>query len=416
MRLGDTAHPERAQWGKPLDGVRVLAAEQMQALPYATQLLAHLGADVVKVEHPTQGESGRGAQPSLIDVDGREVGATYLRNNFSKRSVGIDLKRPEGRDLFLRLIPRFDVVGENFKPGTMDRLGLGYDALAALHPALIYVSLSGFGNLVESPYRSWPAYASIAEAMSGLYESNRVNADEPPVPLIAGALGDISTALFGVIGILAALRHRDRTGLGQYVDIAMFDSMIAMADLVPFMWSMGAKTPRAGGTGLGIIEGFRAKDGWFVLQVVREAHFDKLAELIGHAEWSADPRFATRLGWDEQKESVIRPAVEAWASTRTRLEACSELCEAGIAAGPNNTAADLAVDPHVIAHDMLIEMTRDDAEHPMLVPGNPVKMSRVAEGPVRRFPALGEHTHEVLTETLGLDDAELARLHDDGVI
>jgi len=415
MRLGDTAHPERAQWGKPLDGIRVLAAEQMQALPFATQLLAHLGADVVKVEHPKQGESGRGSQPSLIDVDGRTVGATYLRNNFSKRSIGLDLKAPAGRELFARLVPHFDVVGENFKPGTMDRLGLGYEALAALHPALVYVSLSGFGNLVETPYRAWPAYAAIAEAMSGLYESNRVG-DEPPVPLVAGAIGDISTALFGVIGILAALRHRDRTGLGQYVDIAMYDSMIAMADLVPFMWSMGARPPQSGGTGLGIIDGFRARDGWFVIQVVREPHFVKLVELIGHPEWADDPRFATRGGWEDHLESEIRPAIEQWASTRTKLRACEDLGAAGIAAGPNNTAADIYSDPHVIARDMLIEMPRPDSDRPMLVPGNPVKMSRVAEGPVRRFPALGEHTNEVLRETLGLDDSELARLHDDGVI
>ncbi|MFN8036882.1 MAG: CaiB/BaiF CoA-transferase family protein [Acidimicrobiia bacterium] len=416
MRLGDTAHPERAQWGKPLDGIRVLAAEQMQALPFATQLLAHLGADVVKVEHPRHGESGRGAQPSLIDVDGREVGATYLRNNFSKRSVGIDLKLPAGRELFRRLVPHFDVVGENFKAGTMERLGLGYEELAALHPPLVYVSLSGFGNLDETPYRSWPAYASIAEAMSGLYESNRSDPDEPPVPLIAGAIGDISTALFGVIGILAALRHRDTTGLGQYVDIAMYDSMIAMADLVPFMWSMGGKPPRAGGTGLGIIDGFRAQDGWFVIQVVREPMFAKLAELIGHPEWVGDPRFATRQDWDARKEPLVRPALEAWASTRTKLEACAELCAAGVAAGPNNTASDLFVDAHVTARNMLVEMPRPDADRPMLVPGNPVKLSRVAEGPVRRFPALGEHTVEVLRAELELDDDELARLRAGGVI
>ena len=141
----------------PLDGVRVLAAEQMQSLPFATQLLARLGADVVKVEHPVHGESGRQSTPAMLDPQGRSVGATYLRNNLGKRSVGLDLKSPEGRELFLRLVPRFDVVAENFKAGTMDRLGLGYDAVSAVHPGAIYVSVSGFGNTVDTPYRDWPA-------------------------------------------------------------------------------------------------------------------------------------------------------------------------------------------------------------------------------------------------------------------
>src|SRR5512142_1017882 len=149
MRIGDIANEGAQQYGKPLDGVRVLAAEQMQALPYATQLLARLGAEVVKVEHPVHGESGRGASPAMLDPEGRKVGATYLRNNFDKRSVGIDLKNPEGRELFLSLVPHFDVIAENFKPGTMDRMGLGYDAIAAHHPGAIYVSISGFGNTVE---------------------------------------------------------------------------------------------------------------------------------------------------------------------------------------------------------------------------------------------------------------------------
>ncbi len=140
----------------------------MQALPYATQLLARLGADVVKVE-PLAGESGRGAQPSMLDPDGRVVGATFLRNNLGKRSIALDLKSDLGRDLFLQLVPRFDVVAENFKAGTMDRFGLGYDVVAARHPAVVYLSLSGFGAS-GSPYSSWPAYAPIVEAMSGIYE------------------------------------------------------------------------------------------------------------------------------------------------------------------------------------------------------------------------------------------------------
>src|SRR5436190_286821 len=331
MRLGDVASEGAQPFGKPLDGVRVLAAEQMQALPYATQMLSRLGADVVKVEHPEHGESGRASTPAMVDPQGRQVGATYLRNNFNKRSIGIDLKAPEGRELFLALVPHFDVIAENFKPGTMERMGLGYDAIAAQHPGAIYVSISGFGNTVDTPYRDWPAYASIVEAMSGIYDYR--HPDEPPVTIPVGALGDISSALFGVSGILAALRHREHTGQGQYVD------------------------------------------------------------------------------------TVIRPAVDAWASTRTTLGAAQELTAAGIVAGPSNHAADVIADPHVAARHMLVEMPRtDDVDQPILVPGNPVKLSKMAEGPETRVPWVGEHTAELLAQELGLDDAELARLRDRGII
>ena len=326
MRTDEVRHPERGRYGKPLAGVRVLAAEQMQALPYATQLLSHLGADVVKVEPPGRGESGRGARPTLIDRDGRSVGATYLRNNLGKRGITLDLKSDEGRDLFLRLVPRFDVVAENFKPGTMARLGLGYDTIAERHPAAIYVSISGFGQLVDSPYSGWPAYAPIVEAMAGIYEPNRKEGEPPPV-VVAGALGDNASALFTVIGILAALRHRDASGIGQHVDVSMFDATLAMADMVPQLWSMGAPKQWAAAGSTAIVAAFRASDGYFVVSVFREHHFERLAELVGHPEWCGDPRFATREDWARQTEPVIRPAVERWARDKTKLEAARALCE-----------------------------------------------------------------------------------------
>jgi formyl-CoA transferase len=415
MRLGDTANDEAAPYGKPLDGVRVLAAEQMQALPYATQLLARLGAEVVKVEHPVHGESGRGASPAMLDPEGRKVGATYLRNNFDKRSVGIDLKAPEGRELFLALVPHFDVIAENFKPGTMDRMGLGYADIAKVDPRAIYLSISGFGNTVETPYRDWPAYASIVEAMSGIYDY-KSGPDHPPTTIPVGALGDISSALFGVIGVLAALRHRERTGEGQYVDIAMFDAMVSMTDVVTNFWSLGVR-PEPAKTLEVICEGFKTTDGYVVVQIVREHQFFALADLVGKPEWKDDPRFATRAGWGPAFESEIRPAVDAWSSKFTKLEAAQKLTEAGIVAGPSNRAPDVIADPHVAARHMLVEMPRTDGvETPILVPGNPVKMSKVMEGPETRFPWVGEHTADVLAAELGLDADRLAELRDRGII
>jgi formyl-CoA transferase len=413
VKLGDVANAEAGRYGKPLDGVRVLAAEQMQALPFGTQLLARLGADVVKVEHPAEGESGRGALPAMTDPTGHQAGATFLRNNLNKRSVGIDLKVPEGRDLFFALAEHYDVVAENFKPGTMARLGLGYDDLAARYPRLIYASVSGFGNTIASPYDSWAAYAPIVEAMSGIYAFKQVD-DQPPVVGPVGALGDISSALFAVVGILAALRHRDQTGEGQYVDVAMLDAVVAMTDLVTNFWSMGL---RPGGLGpLLIMDGFRARDGWFVVQVGREHQFERLAKMVGHPEWLDDPRFATREGWRVHFEDVLRPAVEGWAGGKSKLEAARELNEAGIAAGPMNTAPDVIDDPHVAARDMLVAVPRTDGEPPYLMPGNPVKMTKVQEGPEMRVPWIGEHTDAVLRSELGLGETELTRLRAAGVI
>jgi len=413
MRLGDVANPDAAGFGKPLEGVRVLAAEQMQALPFATQLLARLGAEVVKVEHPTQGESGRASSPAMADPEGRPVGATFLRNNLNKSSVGIDLKSPEGRDLFLALVPRFDVVCENFKAGTADRLGIGYEAVAAVHPGAVMLSLSGFGNDTASPYRDWPAYAAIVEAMSGIYDY-AAGPDEAPRTIPVGALGDISTALFATVGVLAALRHRDRTGEGQHIDIAMLDSMVAMTDIVTHFWSLGVRPD----TPLQVIcEGFRASDGYVVAQIVREHQFFALAELIGRPEWRDDPRFASRAGWGPALEAEIRPAVEAWMADKTKLDAVALLAGAGIAAGPSFTAPEVIADPHVAARSMLVELPRTDGvDDPVLIPGNPIKMSKVTEGPETRIPWVGEHTAEILGKELGLDPTELARLRDAGVI
>lgn len=412
MRLGEIANPQDPGQPQPLEGVRVLAAEQMAALPFATQLLARLGADVIKVEHPTTGDSGRGSVPFIEDPEGRRVGATFLRNNFNKRSVAIDLKSPEGVELFLDLAPRFDIVCENFKAGTADRLGIGYDAVAARHPEVVYLSVSGFGNDPASPYMHRAAYAAVVEGMSGIYEYKRRPGRRPTANPV-GALGDISSALFGVIGILAALRHRDLTGHGQWIDIAMLDATMAMTDIVSNFYSMGI--PDEASSGVGIVETFEAGSGNFVLQIVREHHFEKIAELTDNSSWLDDERFATRAGWQEHFDTVIRPGIERWAADKTNREAVAILSAEGIAAGESNTSQEIVEDEHVAVRNMLVEVPRDDGGDPVLVPGNPVKMSRTQEGPETRVPWLGEHTDEVLAAELGLDAERLAALRAAGV-
>lgn len=413
MRLGDIANAQPSDQPRPLEGVRVLAAEQMAALPFATQLLARLGAEVVKVEHPTLGDSGRGSVPFIEDPDGRKVGATFLRNNFSKKSVGLDLKAPDGVELFLDLAPKFDIVCENFRAGTANRLGIGYEAVVARHPEVVYLSVSGFGNDPASPYMERAAYAAVVEAMSGIYEYKR-RPGRRPMANPVGALGDISSALFGVIGILAALRHRDLTGQGQYIDIAMLDATMAMTDIVSNFYSMGI--PDENSSGVGIVETFQAGEGNFVLQIVREHHFEKVAEITGNTAWLSDERFASRAGWQENFEDIIRPGIERWAADKSNREAVNILSGEGIAAGESNSSREIVEDEHVAVRNMLVEMPHPGGGDPILVPGNPVKMSRTAEGPETRVPWLGEHTDEVLAAELGLDADRLAELRSRGVV
>ena len=418
MRLGDVVNPEAAHWGKPLSGVRILALEQMQALPYATQLLGRLGAEVVKVEAPGTGDLGRSAMPAMTDPAGRSVGATFLRNNLSKRSVVIDLKQPAGRELVLRMAPHFDVVAENFRAGAAERLGLAYDDVVSVHGTVVYVSISGFGRPTPagspaSPYDGWPALASIVEAMSGAYEFKRPEG-QPPIGSPMGGLGDIVSALFAVIGTLAALRQRDRTGRAQRVDLAMLDAMVAVLDVVPNFWSMGMPM---GTPWPGILHGFRAADGWFMLQVLRPHQWPDLARAVGRPEWADDPRFATPQGWLDHLESDVRPAVESWAATRTKREASEALNAAGLVAGPVATDAEVVSDPHLAGRHMLVEHPRTDGvDQPVLIPGLPVKFAEVAEGPESRVPWLGEHTDEVLAAELALGADELAALRAEGVI
>jgi crotonobetainyl-CoA:carnitine CoA-transferase CaiB-like acyl-CoA transferase len=409
MRIGEQLHPDRDSGTLPLDGVTVLSAEQMISLPYMTQLLAMLGATVIKVE-PPGGEPGRASVPFFVAEDGANHGATFARANLNKSSIVLDLKQPAGRDLFLRLAPGFDIIAENMRPGVMDRLGLGYEVISSAAPRSVYLSVSGFGNLDPSPYREWPAYAPVVEAMSGLYEMGR----EPGQRLktnIAGALGDVSTAVFAAVGVLAALRRRDRTGEGERVDVAMLDSMIAINDMYAQMWSLGATV---NGRRAGVMGSFRAADGDFVMAALREHQLERLARLLGREDWLTDPALSSRRDWYIRTDELIRPAVETWASEKTKLEASEILAQNGIAAGPSFTPADLAEDPHVRTRGMLVEV--EGAQGTMQISGNPIKFSRNGDGPVRRFPDLGADTAAVLTSRLGLSADEITELQGNGTI
>ncbi len=399
--------------GKPLDGIRILALEQAHALPFATQLLARLGADVVRVENPKGGESSRATYPAMRDPEGRLTGSTFLRNNLNKRSISIDTKSPEGRQLIVDLARNFDVFAENFRSGTLDRLGLGYADLARVHPALVYASISGFGADPASPYFGQSAYAPVVEAMSAFYDFKR-RPDEPPVVGAAGAIGDTAAGLFAAVGILSALRQRDRTGIGQHVDVAMLDSMVALVDVMINYHSLGGTSTVVPSN---LTAGFRARDGYFVLMCSRKSYFDALATISGHPEWIDDPRLQTSADWGARIDDIIRPGVEAWAAGLTRAEAVEQLRAQGIAAGPCQSIEEVIADPHVVRRNMVVRMERvDGVAEPVLSPGNPIKLSKMAEAPDHRVPWLGEHTDDVLGRELGLPASKIGSLRERGVI
>jgi crotonobetainyl-CoA:carnitine CoA-transferase CaiB-like acyl-CoA transferase len=398
----------------PLEGVRILAVEHMLALPYATQLLGLLGADVVKVE-PLDGESGRASRP-LLGEPPHQLGAVFARSAAGKRSIAIDLKNPRGRDLLLALVARFDVVAENLRAGVFARLGFDFDTLVAANPRVILATVSGYGHLGDSPYRHWPAFGPLVEGTAGLNTLGRAS-DEDPVPLGSyGALGDIMAGVFTALGIMTAMRQRDLSGQSQHVDIAMFDTAMTIMDAAPLIAARGFPPSAAVGGGAGLTGTFRAKSGHFTLWVVREHMFQRLAQCIGRTEWLADPAFTRREQWGARLESDIRPAIEAWAADKDNYAAADELARSGVPAGLLQTAEDLLSDEHVRRRQMLIEVSDQETGEVWPVIGNPVKLAGRTEATHGRVPSIGEHTQAILSQELGLSATEIVSLSDEGVI
>jgi formyl-CoA transferase len=397
--------------GGPLAGVKILALEQFQALPFCTNILARLGAEVVKVELPLTGEMARISRPGLTGPDGTYYGGTFLRNNHNKQSLAINWKHPAGAKLIQRISANFDVFAENFRAGALDKYGLSYEVFREADSRIIYLSISGFGHDKASPYYEWAAFASVVGAMVGFYASDP---SEDHIPKVggAGALGDSVAGLYAAIGILAALRARDASGRGQHIDISMLDCMVAIQDFAISQWALSEEAS----TAIGIVDAFRSADGFFVLVVNRPHQFQKLASLIGKESWLDDPGLKTAMGWEANVTAVIRPAVEAWSGSRTRLDACRELAAAGIAAGPLLTIGELVADEHVRLRSMIHESAlAGSTGQPYLYPGNPVKLSEMAERPDEPPPRLGRATNAIL-ESCGLSGAEIDSLRAQRII
>jgi CoA:oxalate CoA-transferase len=394
---------------KPLRGIRVIDLTRVLAGPFCTMNLADLGAEVIKIEMPGRGDDSRGYAPLMPGGDS----GYYYSVNRGKKSVTLDLGKPEGSALLLELAAKSDVVVENFSPGTMDRFGAGYDRLSAANPGIILCSISGFGQ--TGPMAAAPAYDIVAQALGGTMS---ITGYAGEAPLRCGvSIGDLTAALYGVVGILAALRARDATGKGQHVDIALLDCQVAILEDALARYSVTGKVPQRLGTrhpSITPFQEFEANDGYFVAGAGNEAIWLRMCDAIGRPELKNDPRFARnadRTAHHAELEKILRDhfASQPRAYWLEKLEAANVPC------APIANLDEVTRNQHLHDHRMIL-----NAEHPsfggLIVPGTPLRNPGSTATPDTRAPRLGEHTDEVLGGLLGVDGSRLAELRARSII
>ncbi len=394
---------------KPLKGVRVIDFTRVLAGPFCTMNLADLGAEVIKIEMPGRGDDSRGYAPAMPGGDS----GYYYSVNRGKKSVTLDLRMAEGAALALALAKKSDVIVENFSPGTMERFGLGYAELAAANPALVLCSISGFGQ--TGPMAAAPAYDIVAQALGGTMSITGYPGGEP---LRCGvSIGDLCAALYGLIGILAALRTRDATGKGQHVDIAMLDCQVAMLEDALARFSVSHEVPQPLGTrhpSITPFQQFKASDGHFVAGAGNESIWQRMCDAIGRPELKEDARFALNNDRTANHAALEKLLADHFAK-RPRGWWLEKLQAANVPCAPIANVEDVTNNPHLHEHRMILR-----ADHPgfdgLIVPGTPLRNPGSTATPETRAPKLGEHTDEVLGTLLGLDNSRLAQLRSRSII
>jgi crotonobetainyl-CoA:carnitine CoA-transferase CaiB-like acyl-CoA transferase len=375
--------------------------------PYCAMLLADMGAEVIKVEEPGKGDDARGYPPFI-----RGTSAYFTNLNRNKQSIVLDLKNEEAKDIFTALLKKSDVLLENYKPGTMDRLGFSYDTVREINPRIIYASISGFGQY--GPYKERPGYDIIGQAMGGLMSVSGWP-DSPPTRT-GTAMADIVAGLNTCIGILAALRGRDSTGLGERIDVALVDSMVSAMETVIQIYLVEGRIPQRVGNRYEFIapyNSFQAADGWVVIGVGGEEVWKRFCTVIGQEVLTANPAFLTNK---DRVTNVVRldAIVTEWTSKRTVNEIVSLLMGVSVPCSPILSVDQICNDPHIAqAREMIVEM-----DHPlggrMRVVSCPIKFTNMKPTIRSTAPLLGEHTEQVLTDIIGISEAEYARLKQTG--
>ncbi|WP_454261849.1 CaiB/BaiF CoA transferase family protein [Pseudoxanthomonas mexicana] len=386
-----------------LAGVRVLDLTRVLAGPWCTQVLADLGADVIKVERPGSGDDTRGwGPPFLKDAEGNETpeSAYFLCANRNKRSLTVDLSTAQGQAIIRRLAMRSDVLVENFKVGDMARYGLDAATLRAAHPGLVYCSITGFGQ--DGPYAQRAGYDFAVQGLGGLMSVTGAADGEPQK--VGVAVADLFTGMYATVAILAALRHRDATGEGQVIDMALLDAQVAMLANLGSHYLVGGQVPaRQGNAHANIVpyQVFAVADGHIIVAVGNDRQFARLCGLLGEPELASDERFSTNAGRVRHRD-VLVPQLQSALMSRDRQTWLVLLEAAGVPCGPVNDIADVFGDPQVRARDMCINIEHQSAVSLPLV-ASPIKMSATPIRYVRPPPLLGEHTEEILAEMEGID-------------
>ena len=407
----------------PLAGIRILDLSRVLAGPWCTQTLADLGADVIKVERPMRNGSGgddtRGwGPPFLKDRDGDDTAeaAYYLGTNRNKRSITVDIAQPDGQALIRRLAAHCDVFIENFKVGDMARYGLDADTLRNLHPRLVYCSITGFGQ--TGPYRERAGYDYAVQGIGGLMSVTGERDDRPGggPQKVGVAVADLFTGMYSSVAILAALRHRDLTGEGQAIDMALLDTQVAMlANLGANYLATGNAPGRAGNAHQNIVpyQVFETSDGHMILAVGNDGQFAKFCEVAGCPELARDPRYARNADRVRHRELLV-PLLAQRLKSRPRQAWLSALEAAKVPCGPINDLAEVFADPQVLARGMTVPMPHPLADS-LRVVASPIKLSATPVQYRRPPPLLGEHTDEVLGE-LGWTESERTDLQRRGIL
>jgi crotonobetainyl-CoA:carnitine CoA-transferase CaiB-like acyl-CoA transferase len=404
----------------PLDHLVVLDLSRVLAGPWCTQLLADLGATVIKIEKPGTGDDTRAwAPPYLKDPTGADTSesAYYLACNRGKLSVAIDFTKAKGRELVRELARSADVMIENFKVGGLARHGLDYASIASINPRLVYASITGFGQ--HGPYAERAGYDFIIQGMSGFMS---VTGERDDVagggPQKAGvAITDLVTGMYATVAILAALAARDRTGQGQHVDLALLDSAVAMMAVMNMNYLVTGMPPeRAGNAHQNIVpyQVFACADGHLILAVGNDSQFARFCEVAGVPEWAQDPRYSKNADRVRNRETLV-PKVADVIAQRSQRDWLSALEEAGVPCGPINKLDAVFADPQIIARGMRFDLPHALAGRVPQV-GPPIKMSGTPPAPERPPPLLAEHTMRVLRERLHLSESEVRALAVEGVV
>jgi crotonobetainyl-CoA:carnitine CoA-transferase CaiB-like acyl-CoA transferase len=398
-----------------LEGLRVLDLTQMLAGPFCTMMLADQGAEVIKIE-PPEGDGTRQMGPFHPDDKLRAFGGYFQSVNRNKASLALDLKRPEGCDVFLRLLDGAQVVVENYRAGVMDRLGLAYPRLRQRNRRIVYASIRGFGDprTGASPYGDWPAFDVIAQAMGGIMAITGADGRTPTK--VGPGVGDTIPAIMAAFGIMAAVWRAERTGEGQYVDVAMVDGVLSVCERMLHQYTYGGQVAGPEGNRHPFLAPFGvlpAKDGFIALACHDDTFWATLCQLIGREDLIADPRFGSRQERSAHQNAVYAE-IGAYTSQHTRRELAA-LLGGRVPFGPVYDVTDVVADAHFRARDMVVDLDHPGLTQKLAVAGVPVRLSHTPGGVRRRAPLLGEQTDEVL-RGCGFSADAIAQLRHNGIV